>query len=61
MKIDVRAPSDACMARYGFHVTSTYQPAGRYWTFQWIETGIFVGITALLVAGAVVLVLRRDA
>jgi hypothetical protein len=61
VNIQVRAPSDTCMARYGYHVTSTYQPAGRYWTFQWIEAGIFVGITALLVTGAVLLVLRRDA
>jgi hypothetical protein len=26
-----------------------YQPAGRYWTFQWIETGIFLGLAVLLV------------
>lgn len=56
-----RPSMDACMARHGYHFTSTYQPPGRYWTFQWIETGIFVGITALLVTAAVVLVLRRDA
>ena len=56
-----RAPFDACMARHGYHASSTYQPAGRYWTFQWIEAGIFVGISALLVTAAVVLVLRRDA
>jgi hypothetical protein len=61
VNLEVRGPADACMARYGYHATSTYQPASRYWTFQWIETGIFVGITALLVTAAVVLVLRRDA
>lgn len=59
--LKTRSGMDACMARYGYHVSSTYQPAGRYWTFQWIETGIFVGITALLVTAAVVVVLRRDA
>lgn len=58
---DARAHMDACMAKHGYHFTSTYQPAGRYWTFQWIEAGIFVGITALLVTAAVVVVLRRDA
>jgi ABC-type transport system involved in multi-copper enzyme maturation permease subunit len=26
-----------------------YQPAGRYWTFQWIETGIFVALAVALV------------
>jgi hypothetical protein len=34
----------------GFHVTRVYQPAGRYWTFQWLEMGIFVGVAVLLVA-----------
>ena len=24
-----------------FHLAVTYQPAGRYWTFQWLEAGIF--------------------
>jgi hypothetical protein len=32
-----------------------YQPAGRYWTFQWIETGIF----AVLAVGLVLVALRR--
>jgi hypothetical protein len=26
-----------------------YQPAGRYWTFQWIETGIFAALAVALV------------
>lgn len=26
----------------------TYQPAGRYWAFQWYETGIFLALAALL-------------
>lgn len=26
-----------------------FQPASRYWTFQWIETGIFVALAVLLV------------
>jgi len=25
-----------------FHAEVTYQPASRYWTFQWLETAIFV-------------------
>jgi hypothetical protein len=28
----------------------TYQPAGRYWTFQWLEFGTYV-LLALLLAG----------
>lgn len=33
-----------------FHQVVTYQPANRYWTFQWAELGIFIGL-ALLLAG----------
>jgi ABC-2 family transporter protein len=47
-------PGDPCEATRscltGYHVTTVYQPAGRYWTFQWLETGIFVGLAALLIA-----------
>lgn len=59
--IHTRDQMNTCLEQFGFRFSSTYQPANRYWTFQWIETGIFVGIAALLVAAAVVLVLRRDA
>lgn len=37
----------------GWHRALAYQPAGRFWTFQAIEAGIFV----LLAAGAVLLAL----
>jgi hypothetical protein len=56
-----REAMDACMSHAGFRLRTTYQPAGRYWTFQWIEAGIFAAISAVLVTAAVVLVLRRDA
>jgi hypothetical protein len=59
--VHTRDQMDACLARNGFRVTNTYQPASRYWTFQWIEAGIFLAIAALLVAAAIVLVRRRDA
>jgi hypothetical protein len=39
----------------------TYQPAGRYWAFQGIETGIFVLLAAALLAVAFAVVTRRDA
>jgi hypothetical protein len=29
-------------AAHLFHLVVTYQPASRYWTFQWLETGIYL-------------------
>lgn len=34
------------------------QPAGRFWTFQWIEAGIFTALAAVLVGFAVLRVRR---
>jgi hypothetical protein len=56
-----RARMDACMQRAGYAFRDVYQPAGRYWTFQWIEFGIFVAFTVVLVAVAVRVLHRRDA
>jgi hypothetical protein len=56
-----RPASDACLDRLGYQLRQTYQPAGRYWTFQWIEFGIFAALAVLLTAVAVVLLRRRDA
>ena len=36
------------IARLGLHVQVVYQPADRYWTFQWIEAGIFMGLALVL-------------
>jgi hypothetical protein len=33
-----------------FHQVLLYQPANRFWTFQWIETAIFVVVAVLLSA-----------
>ena len=33
-----------------FRQTVTYQPASRYWAFQWIETAVYVAF-ALALAG----------
>ena len=54
------APSCArALAR--FHGFVTYQPAGRYWAFQGIETGIFIALAAILLTVTAVVLLRRDA
>ena len=41
------------LAQHGYQEWITYQPAGRYWPFQWIEAG---GITAFALVLAVVTV-----
>jgi hypothetical protein len=55
-------PGDPCEATRsclsGFRVTTVYQPADRYWTFQWAETALFVGL-ALLLVGVAYWCLRR--
>jgi ABC-2 family transporter protein len=42
------APYLDCLASHGFRETITYQPASRYWPFQWIETGIFLALALAL-------------
>jgi hypothetical protein len=37
----------------------TYQPADRFWAFQWIETGIYLAFSALALSATVWLVRRR--
>jgi hypothetical protein len=51
----VRCPSPAACAtdnqlglRPGAYNHQVFQPAGRFWTFQWIEAGVFVALAALL-------------
>jgi ABC-type transport system involved in multi-copper enzyme maturation permease subunit len=40
----------ACLEGLNLHSVQTYQPADRYWTFQWLEFGIYL-LLALLFAG----------
>jgi ABC-type transport system involved in multi-copper enzyme maturation permease subunit len=37
----------------------TYQPASRYWTFQWLESGIFLTVAILLAWACFWLIRRR--
>ncbi|MBB2940330.1 ABC-type transport system involved in multi-copper enzyme maturation permease subunit [Actinoplanes lutulentus] len=46
---DMRAEQD-CQAKKKLYFTHSYHPADRYWSFQWIELGIFVGLSLLLAA-----------
>jgi len=47
-----------CLGNRGIREAITYQPASRYWSLQWIETGIFLAL-ALALAGFCFWWLRR--
>ena len=51
----------SCAQAHHIRAFLTYQPAGRYWAFQGIETGIFVLLAAALIAVTFAVVSRRDA
>jgi hypothetical protein len=51
----------ACLAAHGYRALISYQPGSRYWAFQGIETGIFAGLAAVLIAITAIVILRRDA
>lgn len=48
-----------CLARLGLHVDIAYQPAGRYWTFQWLESALFAVLAGILAAAGAHRVRRR--
>jgi hypothetical protein len=50
-----------CAAQHGYIQLTSYQPAGRLWSFQWIEAGWLITLSALLVAVTVWLVHHRAA
>ncbi|MDQ6873489.1 MAG: ABC transporter permease [Actinomycetota bacterium] len=50
----------SCLGAQGWKEQITYQPANRFWTFQAIESGIFVALAVALIVTAFV-VIRRDA
>jgi hypothetical protein len=49
--VDQAAQACTDLAARTFHLVVTYQPADRYWTFQWLESGVFFA-AALLAAVA---------
>ena len=54
-------PPSCTQALAHFRGFLTYQPADRYWTFQGIETGIFLVLAAALIAVSAAVLLRTDA
>ncbi|WAX57887.1 ABC transporter permease subunit [Jatrophihabitans cynanchi] len=55
-----RETMNECLNASGFRFRVTYQPGGRFWSFQWIEFGIFAALAVLLVAAGVVVFRRQD-
>jgi hypothetical protein len=50
-----------CVAQHGYTQWTSYQPASRFWAFQWIEGGWLLALSVLLIAATVWLVRRRAA
>lgn len=48
----------ACLSSHGIKEAITYQPASRYWRFQWTETALYLGL-AVALAGYCFRRLRR--
>jgi ABC-2 family transporter protein len=59
--LKTRGQMNTCVSDAGFRLLTKYEPASRYWPFQWIETGIFLGLAVVLIALCVVVVRRLDA
>ncbi len=47
------------LVQHGYTQLTTYQPASRFWPFQWIEGGWLLALSVLLIALTVRLVRRR--
>jgi hypothetical protein len=53
--------SAQCLTEHGYTQWTSYQPAGQFWPFQWIEGGWLLALSMLLIAATVWLVRRRAA
>lgn len=49
------------LLQHGYTQVTSYQPDGRYWTFQWIEFGWLTALSLVLLATALWLLSRRPA
>jgi hypothetical protein len=56
-----RQDTFSCLARLGYRDVTTYQPAGRYWSFQLTEAAIFLVLAVILTSVAVIALKRQDA
>jgi hypothetical protein len=51
----------SCIGAHGYREYTTYQPAYRYWPFQFIETGVSLALALICVAVTFYVVRHRDA
>lgn len=49
------------LAANGIYQRVRYQPADRYWRFQWTEAALFLAVSGALSAATLLLLARRDA
>jgi hypothetical protein len=56
-----KASAGDCLARHGYVMNAIYEPASRFWALQGIETSLFLGAAALLLAFAAWWTYRRAA
>ena len=47
-----------CLAQHGYTHWTSYQPASRFWPFQWIEGGWLLALSIVLLAATIWLVRR---
>ena len=47
------------LIHHGYTLWTRYQPASRFWSFQWIESGWLLALSVLLIAATIWLVRRR--
>lgn len=52
--------ADGYLRGLGLHLKVVYQPGSRFWTFQIIETALFVGLAAAFVGLTIALLRRRS-
>lgn len=60
-KVPAGDPAAACLTAVSkaFRLAVSYQPAGRYWAFQWLESAVFVVLGVAAVGMTCWLVMRR--
>lgn len=51
---------EQCLGQHGVHTAQTWEPASRYWSFQWLDVAIFGGVALLLLAATVRAALRKS-